>query len=175
MKIYTKTGDQGQTGLLGGKRVSKDDERIEAYGTVDELSSVLGIALTHLTSKTVVQRLMDIQRDLFVTGAQLATPIDRTPSMELDAGRIGELEKAIDEAEAQLPTLRNFILPGGCPAAAALHHARVVCRRAERRVVALSDSRTATVIQYLNRLSDLLFVSARLANAENDTPDVVWS
>lgn len=105
----------------------------------------------------------------------MATPADRNPSTELEASRIETLEQEIDEADGQLPPLRNFILPGGCPAAAALHHARVVCRRAERRVVALNDPRAAMVIQYLNRLSDLLFVWARLANLESGTPDIVWS
>ena len=168
MKIYTRTGDQGETSLFGGKRVAKNDARIEAYGTVDELNSFLGaIALDEIPA---------IQSDLFEIGAHLASPgTSRFPGV--DASRIEQLERSIDEMERELAPLTSFILPGGSPAAAQLHIARTVCRRAERRVVALDDDSSATqsTIAYLNRLSDWLFVAARFANHRAGVADVPWS
>lgn len=169
MKIYTRTGDHGQTSLFGGTRVAKHDARIEAYGTVDELNSFLG-AITDLDG------IPAIQSDLFEIGAHLASPgTSRFPGV--DPARIEQLESAIDEMERELAPLTTFILPGGSPAAAQLHIARTVCRRAERRVVALEDESPATqsTIAYLNRLSDYLFVAARFANKRAGVPDVPWS
>ena len=169
MKIYTRTGDHGQTSLFGGTRVAKHDARIEAYGTVDELNSFLGAV-------TGIEELPAIQSDLFEIGAHLASPgTSRFPGV--DAARIEALEQAIDAMERELTPLTTFILPGGSPAAAQLHIARTVCRRAERRVVALEDDSPATqsTIAYLNRLSDYLFVAARFANHLAGVADVPWS
>lgn len=171
MKIYTKTGDKGTTGLFGGARVAKNDPRIEAYGTVDELNSFLGLARASWPSSPIDAQLALVQSDLFDIGAHLAAPgsPDRFPGA--DPAHVAELENAIDAMESELAPLRNFILPGGCPAAAQLHVARSVCRRAERLVVALGDE--ASVV-YLNRLSDYLFVAARYANLKHGVDDVVW-
>ncbi len=169
MKIYTRTGDGGLTSLFGGARVSKSDARIEAYGTVDELSSFLGAI-------TGVDEVPAIQSDLFEIGAHLASPgTSRFPGVE--ASRIEDLERAIDAMERELTPLTTFILPGGSAAAAQLHIARTVCRRAERRVVALEDESPATqsTITYLNRLSDYLFVAARFANHRAGVADVPWT
>ncbi len=180
MRIYTKTGDTGQTGLFGGGRVSKANARVEAYGAVDELNSVIGWVLTHPLEGGTAEGLQRVQSDLFALGAQLATPATtrgRKPLVpEIPATRIGELEHWIDELEATLPELRNFILPGGSPAGAALHMARTVCRRAERRLVALADSESieGAGIIYLNRLSDLLFVLARSVNQRAGVPEQAW-
>lgn len=168
MKIYTRTGDQGETSLFGGRRVAKNDPRIEAYGTVDELNSFLGAV--------AVDDIPAIQSDLFEIGAHLASPgTSRFPGV--DASRIEQLERSIDEMERELAPLTSFILPGGSPAAAQLHIARTVCRRAERRVVALEDDSSATqsTLRYLNRLSDWLFVAARFANHRAGVADVPWS
>jgi cob(I)alamin adenosyltransferase len=167
VKIYTRTGDLGQTSLFGGTRVAKHDARIEAYGTVDELNSFLG-AVTGIDQT--------IQADLFEIGAHLASPgTSRFPGV--DPSRIEHLERAIDAMEAELAPLTAFILPGGSPAAAQLHIARTVCRRAERRVTALEDDSSATrsTIAYLNRLSDYLFVAARYANLKAGVADVPWT
>lgn len=182
LKIYTKTGDRGETGLFGGMRVAKDDARVEAYGDVDELNSVLGMALAASDDAEMVAGLRLVQADLFTLGARLATPAAADGGREnpwiprLDPGRVAEMEAWIDRAEEELEPLKSFVLPGGSPAAAALHLARTVCRRAERRVVSLA--RTATieegVIVYLNRLSDLLFTLARLANRRAGVEDVPW-
>src|SRR4051812_12281799 len=169
MKIYTKTGDDGETGLFGGPRVGKDHPRIEAYGTVDELNAVLGLVRTASPPAEIDSLLARVQNELFDLGAELATPDPKSRGTNLiDSERIQALEAAIDQFEIGLEPLKTFILPGGTSAAAWLHLARTVCRRAERLVVALSrDSHenvsNATVI-YLNRLSDLLFVLARAAN-----------
>ena len=171
MKIYTKTGDSGSTGLFGGGRVPKDDVRVEAYGDVDELNAVLGVARSVEPMPRVDEVLVPIQRDLFAIGALLATPDRDKMAMHLqkariDEGRIEELERAIDDGEAELEPLTAFIIPGGSPKAAALHVARTVCRRAERHVVRIQhdvDLPPLAVI-YLNRLSDLLFTLARVAN-----------
>jgi cob(I)alamin adenosyltransferase len=181
MKIYTKTGDAGATGLFGGGRVPKDDTRVEAYGDVDELNAVLGMARSVEMMPRIDEVLLPIQRDLFAIGALLATPNREKMAAHLakariDDGRITELEQAIDDAEAELEPLAAFILPGGTPKAAALHVARTVCRRAERRVVRLQhevELPPVTVI-YLNRLSDLLFTLARLANRRAGAGEVTW-
>jgi cob(I)alamin adenosyltransferase len=175
MKIYTRTGDAGETSLFGGARVRKDDARIEAYGTVDELNSFLGVARASWPSSPLDGQFHAIQSDLFDIGAHLASPgTSRFAGPE--ATRIAALEQSIDAMEADLAPLRTFILPGGCPAAAHLHVARTVCRRAERLVVALRDEDPATLasIRYLNRLSDFLFVAARFANHEQGVADVPW-
>jgi cob(I)alamin adenosyltransferase len=176
MKIYTRTGDHGQTSLFGGTRVAKHDPRIEAYGTVDELSSHLGLARALSLPAATDSTLADVQRDLFEIGAHLASPgTSRFPGVE--TSRIEALERSIDSMEQELTPLTSFILPGGCPAAAQLHIARTVCRRAERCVVALDDHSAATLstIAYLNRLSDYLFVTARFANLKAGIEDVPWT
>ena len=175
MKIYTKTGDLGQTSLFGGTRVTKDDARIEAYGTVDELSSFLGVARASSIPNEVDATLEQVQRDLFDIGAHLASP-GTSRFHGVDPQRIAELEQNIDAMERELTPLTNFILPGGSLTAAHLHVARTVCRRAERRVVALRDESPATLstIAYLNRLSDYLFVAARFANFRAGVADVDW-
>ncbi|MGZ5429420.1 MAG: cob(I)yrinic acid a,c-diamide adenosyltransferase [Thermoanaerobaculia bacterium] len=174
MKIYTRTGDTGQTALFGGKRVRKDDARIEAYGTVDELNSFIGLARAAWPESPVDPELERIQNDLFDVGAQLAAPgSDRFGGAH--PSRIEELERAIDHAEKELTPLTNFILPGGSAAAAQLHVARTVCRRAERIVVSLGSDAPQGPIVYLNRLSDFLFVAARFVNARQGTADVIWT
>jgi cob(I)alamin adenosyltransferase len=181
MKIYTKTGDAGTTGLFGGGRVSKDDSRVEAYGDVDELNAVVGMARSIESMPRIDEVLVPIQRDLFAIGALLATP-DREKMAQhlqkarIDDARITELERAIDDGEAELKPLRSFILPGGSAKAAALHVARTVCRRAERRVVHLQHDveLPPLAIIYLNRLSDLLFTLARVANHRAGAGEVTW-
>ena len=172
MKIYTKTGDTGTTGLVGGSRVSKSDARIQAIGDVDELNALLGIART-LQADDLDDLLGRIQNWLFDLGAELATP----PNSKFDNRSIGgvqieNLEASIDELSEAVPALRNFILPGGTPLAAAFHHARTVCRRAERAVIAMNPERAEPVV-FLNRLSDWLFTAARYANRSRG--DVLWS
>jgi cob(I)alamin adenosyltransferase len=185
LKIYTRTGDDGETGLFGGQRVPKDHLRVDAYGDVDELNSVIGVAIAALAGEReedLSRELRRIQGDLFVLGARLATPPLEEGGREnpwipqLDSGRIAELESAIDAAETEIEPLKHFVLPGGSDAAAALHLARTVCRRAERRVVALARASAVDdeVLIYLNRLSDLLFTQARLANHRAGVPDVPW-
>lgn len=179
MKIYTKTGDDGTTGLFGGGRVSKDALRIESYGTVDELNSVIGIVRSAKPPKALDEILHQIQNDLFNLGADLATPYDVQNNYisRVQAAHIEKLERSIDAIDAQLTELTNFILPGGIPAAAYLHLARNVCRRAERLTVSLSKEELIGpfVITYLNRLSDLLFVLARWANKLAGEDEVKWS
>ncbi|MGH9419640.1 MAG: cob(I)yrinic acid a,c-diamide adenosyltransferase [Thermoanaerobaculia bacterium] len=175
MKIYTRTGDTGETSLFGGARVRKDDARIEAYGTIDELNSFLGVARASWPSSSLDDQFHAIQSDLFDIGAHLASPgTSRFAGPE--TARIAALEQSIDAMEADLAPLKTFILPGGSSAAAHLHVARTVCRRAERLVVALHDDDPATLasITYLNRLSDFLFVAARFANHEQGVADVPW-
>ncbi len=179
MKIYTKTGDDGQTGLFGGPRVSKDAPRIEAYGTVDELNSVLGLARTAKLDPDADALVSRIQNELFALGAQLATPDPAAHGTQMiTAAHVAALESAIDHYEAELEPLKNFILPGGTPAAAHLHLARAVCRRAERRLVTLcgepDEAVAPELVIYLNRLSDLLFVLARAVNRAAGVPDVPW-
>ncbi len=185
MKIYTRTGDRGETALFGGQRVRKDNVRVDAYGDVDELNSVLGLAGLYVEQAgdaELARHLRDIQADLFTMGANLATPAPEDggrPNAHvpvLNPARVAEMERWIDAADAELEPLKNFVLPGGTESAAMLHLARTVCRRAERRVVTLSYEAHIgqDVIVYLNRLSDLLFTLARLANRRAGTPDVPW-
>lgn len=185
MKIYTRTGDEGDTGLFAGGRVPKDDVRVEAYGAVDELNSVLGLAIAALDAAggdERVARLRRVQGDLLSLGAHLATPAPEDGGRPTDhlpplpSERIAEMERWMDEAETELEPLREFILPGGTEAAARLHLSRTVCRRAERRVVSLARTAhlDAAVVRYLNRLSDLLFTLARVANRRAGVPDVKW-
>jgi len=176
LKIYTRTGDKGDTSLFGGGRVAKDDPRIEAYGTVDELNSFIGLVRATWPQSPIDVQLNRVQADLFEIGAYLASPgSDRFHSAE--AKRITDLEQAIDSMESELQPLTSFILPGGSTEAAQLHVARTVCRRAERCVVALDDSspEMQTTIAYLNRLSDFLFVAARQANRQHGVSDTPWS
>ncbi|HSP13696.1 MAG TPA: cob(I)yrinic acid a,c-diamide adenosyltransferase [Thermoanaerobaculia bacterium] len=173
MKIYTRTGDTGETSLFGGKRVPKNDPRIEAYGTVDELNAFIGIARATWSRSPIDAQLAAIQSDLFDAGAQLASP-GSEKFHGVGAQRVSALEHAIDEMERELPALKQFILPGGTLAAAQLHAARTICRRAERLVVALDDEKTKNTIVYLNRLSDYLFVAARFANKTSGVDDVSW-
>jgi cob(I)alamin adenosyltransferase len=178
VKIYTRTGDTGETGLLGGVRVKKHDVRIEAYGTVDELNAVLGVVRSAHASQRVDQILEHVQNELFAVGAELATPTSKgTHAGRIEESHAARLEEMIDLCEADLAPLKNFILPGGCLTAAHLHYARTVCRRAERRVVELCEQVTVSpqIIVYLNRLSDLLFVLARLENVRAGVPDVKWT
>jgi cob(I)alamin adenosyltransferase len=179
MKIYTKTGDSGDTGLFGGPRVSKDCPRIDSYGTVDELNCQLGVVRSLGPAPQFDTVLSQIQNDLFALGAQLATPTPATHQMVLiGEAHIAMLEQAIDRFEAQLEPLAKFILPGGAPAAAQLHLARTICRRAERRLVTLvqysAEPIAPELLIYLNRLSDLLFVMARAVNRDGGCPDVSW-
>jgi cob(I)alamin adenosyltransferase len=179
MKIYTKTGDKGQTGLFGGARVSKADARVDAYGEVDELNCAIGAARAQSSDTRAEAMLHALQSELFALGAELAC----TPGKNVDVGvalltdvEIERLEHTIDELERDLPPLKTFILPGGSPEAAALHLARATCRRAERKLVALAASEPVRpeVLRYLNRLSDLLFVAARHANFRAKVADVPW-
>jgi cob(I)alamin adenosyltransferase len=182
MKIYTKTGDAGETGLFGGGRVAKDHPRVEAYGDVDELNAVLGMARAVELMPRVDEVLVLVQRDLFSLGALLATPDLAKMQQHLDKARIdddrvAQLERTIDDGESELEPLRAFIVPGGTPKSAALHVARTVCRRAERRVIALTHDGVeipSVVLRYLNRLSDLLFVLARVANRRAGAAEVTW-
>ena len=179
MKIYTKTGDQGETSLYGGQRVLKDHLRIEAYGTVDELNSVLGIALCQIKDTEIRGVIGNIQHDLFIVGADLASPADLNKGqsvMRIGQEKIEWLENQIDTYDAKLPELKHFILPGGTTGAAYLHLARTVCRRAERKVSTLGKSIEigTNILVYLNRLSDLLFVLSRYENYVNGTPDIKW-
>lgn len=178
MKIYTKTGDDGTTGLFGGERVRKCDPRLDCYGTVDELNAAIGVAAV-TAPPTLAGLLRQVQNDLFVVGSHLATPADSRYAASLpplDESLITRLEMQIDTAEQVLQPLKQFILPGGCETAARLHLARTICRRAERLLVDFSLDRPvpAMLLTYLNRLSDWLFVHARLANHEAGVPDVPW-
>jgi cob(I)alamin adenosyltransferase len=179
MKIYTRTGDDGTTSLFSGGRVPKYHLRVEAYGTVDEMNSVLGLARAlHITRKSdaYVER---IQHQLFNLGADLATPLDAKSSyvVRVDAGQVTWLEQSIDTLTAELPPLTAFILPGGAPASAQLHVARTICRRAERLVTELAENEAIGehVLPYVNRLSDFLFTLARWENLQAGVADVVWS
>jgi cob(I)alamin adenosyltransferase len=178
MKLYTKTGDDGTTGLFGGGRVPKTSPRVAAYGTVDETNSAIGLARATPLDRAMDEVLARVQEDLFTLGAELACVPGRENKLAmalLGEPDIERLERAIDEADAASPPLKSFVLPGGSPHAAALHVARAVCRRAERAVLALDNppARRELVI-YLNRLSDLLFALARQANLLAGVPDVPW-
>lgn len=182
MKVYTRSGDEGRTGLFGGQRVAKHHPRVEAYGTVDELNAVLGLAIEALAAEAadLQRQLRAIQSRLFDLGADLATPDDGRAGAwvrRAEAAWSTELEAQIDAMESELTPLTSFILPGGSPAAAWLHLARTVCRRAERRAVeaqTAGEALSPAALVYLNRLSDWLFVAARLANARLGLADSPW-
>ena len=179
MKIYTKTGDSGETSLFDNSRVSKADPRVDAYGEVDEVNACLGAALAAGVDADITAVLTAIQKDLFAVGARLADPssriADRVTKAAVTTQQTEMLEGAIDRLESELPPLRRFILPGGSPAGSLLHLARTVCRRAERRVVGLgTDAIEPGVVIYLNRLSDLLFVMARAVNHRAGVPEIEW-
>jgi cob(I)alamin adenosyltransferase len=178
VKLYTKTGDDGTTGLFGGARVPKASRRVDAYGTVDETNAALGMARATGLDPAIDAVLDLVQRDLFTLGAELACVPDRVSRLNMALiapGDIERLEHAIDDAEAACPPLKTFVLPGGSPQAAALHFARTVCRRAERGVLGLDDAPArGDVVIYLNRLSDLLFALARRANVAARVSDVPW-
>ena len=178
MKIYTKMGDSGETGLYGGSRVSKDNLRIQAYGTLDELNTVLGLALSDDRGATGLRgKLNRIQSELFQLGAELATPADKVvKGAKISQKEITAMEVEIDEMESHLAPLKAFILPGGSRLASLLHLARAVSRRAEREMVTLNatEKLRSEVLQYVNRLSDYLFVCARFANHQEKIADVPW-
>jgi cob(I)alamin adenosyltransferase len=178
MKIYTKTGDGGQTSLFGGTRVGKDDPRVAAYGDVDELNANLGLARAVAADSEIAAELVRLQRDLFAMGALLADP-SGTVGQKISKARIADadvtrLEQVIDKFESELPPLTNFVLAGGSLCGAALHLARAVCRRAERSIVALEPAVDPLLLKYINRLSDLLFVIARAANHRAGAPETTW-
>jgi cob(I)alamin adenosyltransferase len=179
MKIYTRTGDDGSTGLIGGDRIKKCDPRLDCYGTADELNACIGLAVV-VAPAWLVELLLPVQAELFVVGAHLAAPEDDDTARKylpaLDETMSDRLEAEIDVAERELPPLKNFILPGGTEVAARLHLARTVCRRCERHVVDFAMNRTVhtAICTYLNRLSDWLFVQARLANHRANVSDVPW-
>jgi cob(I)alamin adenosyltransferase len=179
LKIYTKTGDDGSTSLFSGGRVPKFHLRVEAYGTVDELNSILGVARAQHPSAATDRYLTRIQHQLFNLGADLATPLDARTSyvVRVDAAQVAWLETSIDALTADLPPLTAFILPGGSSATAHIHVARTVCRRVERLVTQLSETEALGehVLPYLNRLSDFFFTLARWENRQAGVPDVVWS
>jgi len=171
-KIYTRTGDDGSTGLGDGSRIAKDSLRVEAMGAVDELNSALGILLCNPLDESLQSTLVDIQHTLFDIGGELCIP----GATVIGADRVVMLEQQLDALNADLPPLKEFILPGGCSAAASCHLARAICRRSERRVLSLSSEEAVNpdAIKYLNRLSDLLFVMARHLNRAAGRPDVLW-
>ncbi|MDE2857212.1 MAG: cob(I)yrinic acid a,c-diamide adenosyltransferase [Chloroflexota bacterium] len=179
MKIYTKTGDKGETSLFGGDRVRKNHARVEAYGTIDELNAALGAALSAGPPEPINQWLREVQGHLFHLGSDLATPLDSKTdrATRIAQSQVSWLEDAIDQMTAQLEPLRNFILPGGTPVAAQLHVARTVCRRAERQIVALQETSetNALAVVYINRLSDWLFTLARYENALAGESERKWS
>ncbi len=179
MKIYTRTGDSGETSLFSGGRVLKAHLRVDTYGTVDELNSALGLARALHASKATDTLLETVQNQLFRLGADLATPLDAKAEwlVRMDAESITWLEAQIDRLSADLPELKNFILPGGTPAAAQIHVARTICRRAERGVVALREHEPISEpsLIYLNRLSDFLFVLARWENQQAGVPEAKWT
>lgn len=178
-KIYTRTGDDGSTGLVGGNRVSKSNLRLDAYGTVDELNAYLGLIVSLTQSVGVRELILEIQQKLFTIGSKLASDEKGkviSDTLSLDADDIRVLENAIDEFEQELPELHSFILPGGTPLSAYTHIARTVCRRAERRVVALAETAEVeqVIIHYINRLSDLLFVLSRKFAKDQGFGDILW-
>lgn len=189
--VYTRTGDAGQTSLIGGTRVSKTDLRLEAYGTVDELNAQLGLLHTYLTDPTADESvaaaravdaalLLRVQSDLFSVGASLATDTSKLPPRPtaiITPEMVSELEQAIDRIDSQLPPLRLFILPGGGRAAAVAHVCRTVCRRAERRILALAEQADVApeLLAYVNRLSDYLFVLSRKLNVDEKKEEIIWN
>ena len=180
MKIYTKTGDTGKTSLIGGTRIMKNNPRIEAYGTVDELNSFIGVVYDHQTEEKTKSVLKEIQDRLFTIGSELACDTDKQIKMalpDLHESDIQLLEKEMDDMDAQLPVMKNFILPGGLPAVSFTHVARSVCRRAERcciNLLELDGKVDALIIKYLNRLSDYLFMLARYTGMKNNAPEIIW-
>lgn len=180
MKIYTKTGDSGTTALFTGGRVDKDHARVQAYGTLDEANSALGLAISHLqgsTDQRFKEALTNIQNQIFVVGSELATPdVEKLKMPLIDESAVEQLERQIDQWNEQLPALKNFILPGGHLSASAIHMARTIIRRGERQVVQLSKSENIRpiVVKYLNRLSDTLFVAARFSNLIFKNEEVTW-
>lgn len=177
--VYTKTGDTGMTSLVGGKRVPKTHARLEAYGTIDELNSFIGLLITHLTEEADRVFLTDVQSKLFVAGSYLATDTEHCPLRQqsiVTEEMVKELENAIDETDASLPPLKLFVLPGGTAGASVCHVCRTVCRRAERRILALSEETEIdqNVIAYINRLSDYLFVLARKLNIIAGQEEIIW-
>ena len=178
LKIYTRTGDKGETSLFGGKRVSKASLRVDAYGTVDELNSVLGVVVSHFKKKSPVkEELLKIQHDLFTIGSVLATPPPSKRDVSSLTKRIDEFERLIDHMTEKMPELRNFILPSGSIAGSFLHQARSVCRRAERRITELTKKETVddNILKYFNRLSDLLFTMARFINHKERKKETIWN
>ncbi len=178
MKIYTKTGDGGETGLFRGPRVPKHDPRVDAYGNVDELNALLGVLLPEIQDPEIRDLIASIQHELFEVGADLATPqqVERDHEMRIPNSMTARLEAAIDSFEERLPELTQFILPGGSKGGALLHYARTICRRAERKVSRLKEQQMMgpEILIYLNRLSDLLFVLARTENHKSGSPEVIW-
>ena len=176
MPIYTRTGDKGQTSLFGGSRKDKDDPRIEAYGEVDELNAVLGIVISFSEYEEITKQLKEIQRDLFVIGSELATENKKLLKKTISSIRAGQFEEEMDRIESEIGVLHNFILPGGSKLASLLHLARTVCRRAERRIIALSKTEKVNpdIIIYINRLNDYLFMLARVANKKSRVEEVIW-
>ncbi len=179
MKIYTRTGDNGTTSLFGAGRVKKDDPRVEAYGTIDELNSILGVARAVSKSDEISEIIQEVQNYLFTLGADLATPlnVESRKVKRISRSDVERIEIFIDEIDSKLEPLKNFILPGGTFLASLLHFARTVCRRAERRIVYLSEREKINeqVIPFVNRLSDLLFVLARYANKIENVDDIKWN
>jgi cob(I)alamin adenosyltransferase len=176
MKIYTKTGDDGNTGLQGNLRIAKSHPRIISYGTVDEANAALGVVLTNSLDDDIAEILTDIQNDLFLVGSDLSNPNLNDVKNRVALNMVEKLEQHIDKFELELPLLTNFILPGGDIAAAQLHYVRTIVRRAETQVVQLSekDEINSNCIKYLNRLSDLFFVFGRLINKRKDIDDILW-
>ena len=178
MKIYTKTGDKGDTSLFGGNRVPKNNIRIEAYGTVDELNASLGLVVSETLSEEVAKSIKKIQNDLFIVGGDLATPLSelKVKIQRTTETMISFLENEIDLYDSKIEELKSFILPGGVKTSSLLHLSRTICRRAERRAVELANVEQINVeiVKYLNRLSDLLFIFARFENFNNNVPDIEW-
>jgi len=178
MKIYTKTGDKGDTSLFGGNRVPKNNIRIEAYGTVDELNASLGVVVSETLSEEVAKSIKKIQNDLFIVGGDLATPFSelKVKIQRTTETMISFLENEIDLYDSKIEELKSFILPGGVKTSSLLHLSRTICRRAERRAVELAkvEQINVEIVKYLNRLSDLLFIFARFENFNNNVPDIEW-
>ena len=176
MKVYTKTGDTGTTSLVGGKRVPKDCARLESYGTIDELNAQVGLLLTYVSEPVDRETLIGIQNNLFVIGAQLATESPQVPSVVITSVDVTKLEQSIDAASEGLPKWRGFTLPGGCRPAALAHVCRTICRRAERRILALnsSDEVAPELLAYVNRLSDYFYILALRLNFLQGTEEILW-
>ncbi len=176
MPIYTRFGDKGDTMLFGGAVVPKDDPRIEAYGSVDELNAMLGVVLSFSETDALKLSLTKIQKDLFAIGAELSAPPKSRSIQRLDPCRAGELEGEIDAMEGDMPPLHNFLVPGGCKTSSLLQLARTICRRAERCIIQLRGKQPVNpdIVIYMNRLSDLLFIQARYTNYKKRVPEAIW-